>query len=157
VKPKDQILALLPKLSPNGLKAIRAACDGLIGTPATPLAGTPQNGLYDALMAVTGQRLGWQRFKASQPGKHFAANEAAFLSFMNGAFPLAMKKQVTAQAVMRSVLDLIAADLRAKQVPVTAGTLATNLPRAAEIFRAAFPGYLENRLGDFIVEAMKRG
>lgn len=160
---RDQILAALPALKPTALKAIRAACDGLLGEAATPTAAPiesaptgPLGWLYDGLLIAIGLKVAWKQFGPSQAGKQFSKWGPEVVSFAQSAFPEAMTKKVSGLAIIRLLLELIVADLRKRKVPITLGTVTIHMQRVQDVFREAFPGYLEAGLGGLIVTQMTR-
>lgn len=156
---KDQILAALPKLKPGDLQAIRAAAGALLFGQAdsAPKALQGHQGwLFEALQASLKAPLSEAQFLATQAGKQFVRQAPGFITFMVKEFPDVMGKRVRALAMMKLLLDLIAADLRARQAPVTLGTIVVNLPRAREIFGLAFPGYLETGIAEMLIATMLR-
>ena len=160
---RDQILAALPALKPNDLKAILRATEGLLGEAArVPKAKAktapegPTGWLYDGLLGATGLTLSWNQFAPSQAGKQFTKWAPDVVSFAQSSFPEQMIKKASGYAIIRLLLDLILADLRKRKIPVTLNTITIHMQRVQDIFNDAFPGYLETGLGSLIAKQMTR-
>lgn len=157
---KDQILAALPGLPPDTLRAIRAACGTLLGgDPATGKGGqqTALAWLFEAYASALGVRLGYAKFSGTAPGRQFSKNAPAALAFVATAFGPAMARKPMALGVMRFLFGLLLQDMHAKKIPVTVGTVATHLPRMEKVFRNEFPGYLESGITSFILDQLVTG
>lgn len=157
---QDQILAALPSLKPQALKAIRAACDVLLGQ--APMGGSrqaaqaPEAWAYEALLAALGlSHMPFSRFAAMPAGRQFTSALPGLLAFLQRAFSAeALGKRARANALLRFTYDLLISDLKRQNIPVTLNTLTSNLHRAPTVFSNAFPGYLESGLGQEILKAM---
>ena len=149
---KDQVLGALVDFDHEALKAIRAAADGLIRQGGSQPPDGQQNActwLFEAMQGIISDD---PRLQAAKPDKR----AYGFIGFAQKHFPETMAKKVTAIAVMRSLLNLIAEDLKDKQVPVTFGTLMNNLPRIPEVYEVAFPGYLSSGLAQLFIKPTQR-
>jgi hypothetical protein len=140
---KDQILAALPSLNQDDLRAIAAVIvsmlrrDGTVG-PLVKQGNSPNTWLAEALQATLGQPNYPLRGTAL---KAFNKNAPIALAFMNTHFAAPMTRYDRALALMRYLLGLLADNLKVMKVPVTTTTLAQNLHRIPEVFNDAFPGY----------------
>lgn len=155
---RDAILAALPSLSRASLEAVAAAANGLLGQH-TPKAAEAANGplawLYEAMQAELGQRGPYSQFISSRTGKIFASTAPDLIKFVVQAF--GTQKKISTLAIFRLLLNLIADDLKKRGVTITAHTLSLNLKRAKTVFEEAFPGYIDNKLGELILTHMKSG
>jgi hypothetical protein len=148
---KDQIIGALPHLSQPDLLAIKTAAGALLQQGATGTQNDPENAqgwLFAALAGVLnmGHRL-------PDSVKPFNKNAPLFLGFVAAHFASAMHKKIDALAVMTGLLQLLASDLKGRQIPVTYKTMAEHLPRIAEVFELAFPGYLASGLAHVFINA----
>ncbi len=146
---KDQIMGALPSLSQDDLKAIKTLAGALLQRGAPDTQNNPENAqgwLFVALAGVLNMGRGL-------PGssKPFNKNAPVFLGFVAAYFAKALHRKVDALAVMTALLRLISADLKAKHVPVTFNTMSNNLPRVAEIYEVAFPGYLDSGIAELFI------
>lgn len=157
---KDKILAALPSLSKPDLRAIAAATGALLAGghhPSPQAPSGPQGWLFEALAGALNRPLTHDRFSVSAAGQHFKQNAPIALAFMQKAFgATAMGNKITALAIMRSLLSLLISDLLERGVPITPGTLASNLGRLDEVFDRAYPGYLTNGIASLVLRAIKR-
>ena len=139
---KDQILAMLPSLSHDDLKAIRAAIGGLlpeaISTPRAMPEG-PSRWLAEAIATQLG---GHPRF-TGVAAKAFDKNSPVFIDFLHQYFSKSLENKVTGCALIRYLLLLLIDDLKDMKVPVTRNTVTMNLHRIRDVFNDCFPGYGE--------------
>jgi len=154
----NKLLASLPSLSKADLATVCAAADSLLGLigglPATSNnpAATP---LFDAVTHALGLRLGFAAFQATATYKTFRRGEVAVNDFVDAAFPEACDK-VSRNAILIFLVECLMDDLKARHVPLSIGALCNNLERAPQVFRDAFPGYVENGLAHLIFKSMTR-
>jgi hypothetical protein len=153
----SKILATLPGLSKPDLSAVRAAADGLLG----PQGGSPVSAnegaatpLFDAMTRALGLRLGFGPFQATATYKAYKRGASAVALFLTEAALGASKDRITENAFLSLLIDCLIDDLKERNVPLSMGTLCNNLERAPQVFRAAFPGYIENGHSGVILKAM---
>lgn len=152
---KDKILASLPSLSPDDLKAIRAVIGkllgdgGIAGHPDDPTGYEPW--LREAIQAVSGGGVVLLSDKA------FNKNAPEAIRFMRKHFEQALTNKTTALALMRYLIGLLIDDLKAMKVPVTRNTVVQNLHRLGEVFNNAFPGYANGQAASLIAAMIGKG
>src|SRR5579864_5306485 len=121
---KDQVLASLPNLSPDDLKAIRAVIGGLLGDGGT--VGHPDDPTgYEAWLRAAIQGLTGTPTPASNNA--FKKNAPVAIAFMRKYFAEALENKVTATALMRYLLVLLTDNMKAMRVPVTKSTIPMHL------------------------------
>jgi hypothetical protein len=156
---KDNILAALPSLSPNDLQALQAVIGELLGQKAAKVPHAQNNAqawLYEAMAATINSHQGYDSFMASSAGKQFTKGAPDAVSFVMATFEQARGHKTFAVAIMRHLIGLLVADLRAKKVPVTRGILSVNLSRLAEVFDKANPGYANAGVATLISKALTK-
>ena len=143
------IISQLPKLSQDDLKTLRAAIDGLIQQDANrtePL-------LYEAVRCAVSTVPPYSTFVRIKGFTIWLKHVEYAENFVSRNFPTASKLE--RQALMTFAVQAIVRDLKARNVPITAVTVARNLGRFAEAFEAEFPGYIQSGMQPMILKAMK--
>jgi hypothetical protein len=143
------IIATLPTLTKADLAAVRGAADALLGPQAAP-TDTPATPLFEAVTRALGLRLGFAAFSQTATYKPYKRGEQAIADFLGTAFQ-APRDRVTLNAMMQLLIECLTDDLKARRVPLSLGTLCNNLERAPQVFRDAFPGYIESGHGSIIL------
>jgi hypothetical protein len=149
---KDQVLALLPKLTRQELREVAAACESLI--PAV----SGRNPEYDELaqtIAWMCERLGMSKH-FTVPKKEFIKHGKPVLKFMRTHFAEETKVKVVRLAVLQFLVVMLVEWLKKSQVPINARTITLNLDKIPERFQFSFPGYIECGLAFKVVQAMTR-
>jgi hypothetical protein len=149
------IIATLPTLTKADLAAVRGAADALLGPQAAPI-DTPATPLFEAVTRALGLRLGFAAFSQTATYKPYKRGANAIAGFLGTAFPDAENK-VTRNALHGLMLECLIDDLKARRVPISLGTLCNNLERCPQVFRDAFPGYIESGHGNIILRQITRG
>jgi hypothetical protein len=150
-----EILAALPTLSKADLAQIRGAADSLLGPQGAPNEA-PATPLLDVLQRALGLRLR-HGFTTAATYKHYKRGETAVVEFVAKAFPTACDNRVTYNGVLSLMMDCLLDDLKERGVPISLGTVCSNLERMPEVFKAAFPGYIEGGLSDVILQRVTKG
>ena len=146
----DKIIAALPTLSKPELAQIRAAAEALLGPTAAP-NDNPATPLFDVIQHTLGLRTGLGNLPAATY-KTYRRGETAVVEFVAKAFPQACDNRVTYNGMLSLMLDCLIDDLKERKVPISIGTVCTNLERAPEVFKAAFPGYIEGGAAAIILQ-----
>jgi hypothetical protein len=152
---KDQIIGALPNLSHEALAAIRAVIGTLLdqGPIDHPQAQQgPTAWLIEALAGVLGMAQVPPTMLQSRFGKQITKTGPVFLAFVEKHFATKLQRRVDAVAVMRSLIALIADDLKRRNTPVSYGTLVVNLHRVEEVFDTAFPSYISSGLAHMVIK-----
>jgi len=152
------ILAALPALSQNDLAAVKAAADSLI-TPSGRATAAANEGaaipLFDAITHALGLRMGFAAFQATGTYKSYRRGARAIDDFLAENLAEACDR-VSRNAMLSLLVECLIDDLKGRHVPISMGSVSNNLERAPQVFRAAFPGYIENGLGHLIFSQMTR-
>ena len=149
------IIATLPTLSKADLAAVRGAADALLGPTAAP-NDTPATPLFEAVTRALGLRLGFAAFSQTATYKPYKRGADAIAGFLGSTFPLA-ENRTTRNALHSLILECLIDDLKARRVPLSLGALCNNLERAPQVFRDAFPGYIEGGVVNVIMAKITRG
>jgi hypothetical protein len=149
----SKIIAALPTLSKPDLAQIRAAADSLLGPQAAPNQAAPTP-LLDAITRALGLRGGFVHTLPGATYSQYKRGEVAVTDFVAKAFPQACDSRVTYAAMMGLIVDCLLEDLRGRSVPLSIGTVCSNLERAPQVFRAAFPGYIEGGASAIILQKL---
>jgi hypothetical protein len=145
------IIPLLPQLSQRELTLIRAAADHLLKNNAP---ASPASPLYDALLAVAGSNMPFSKFQGSRAGRSWPDAEKQVVSFMSDTWGTLNK--VTERALMFYLVEMLAADLVRRKLPVTVGMLASSLSMIPQVVDAQFPGYRAGGAAGLILKKMVR-
>lgn len=150
---QDQILAALPTLKPDALKAVQMAAGALLtkGQADSPNQNNAQAWLFEALQATLGVHYGPRWFEGVT-GRQFKQNAPQVIDFLEKHFPQAMNNRVAATALMRWLIEMISNDLKAKGVPLSTTGVVRNLIRSKAVFEQQFPDYINSGLGHLIAD-----
>lgn len=135
--PLDTILSLLPKLDQSQLAIVRAFITDLSNT------SSEESLLYEVVSTAVRVKMPFSEFAKSSAYKTWAKGEPTVMAFLNSTFPECQKK-LPMVAILRFLIDLLRAELVRADIPVTLGTISSNLNRIPEIFSSEFPGYAES-------------
>ena len=147
-------MGALPSLSQPDLLAIKTLAGALLHEGAPDTQNNPENAqgwLFVALAGVL--NMGHRLPDSIRP---FNKNAPVFLGFVATHFSQVMHKKIDALAVMTGLLRLLSTDLKARGIPVTYNTMASHLPRIAEVFENAFPNYLDSGLAGLFVKDVRK-
>lgn len=148
------IIATLPALTKADLAAVRGAADALLGPQAAP-NDTPATPLFEAVTRALGLRLGFAAFSQTATYKPYKRGEQTIADFLATAFPTFDRVSLTAMTQL--LVECLVDDLKARHVLLSLGTLCNNLERSPQVFRDAFPGYIEGGLAHVILNKITRG
>lgn len=151
---KDDILAALPNLNRSELEAIHAIAASLLNGRVSNISNegvTVRQTIFDALAVTIARPMPY----ASMPlalAKQYEAYFPDLVIFFDKHFKGWDSNKITQTGFLRMIFGLIAADLKARKVPLSIGAIISNLPRIYEIVDNAFPDYLEANMGDLILK-----
>jgi hypothetical protein len=156
---KDEILAVILKLSQPDLEAIYAVVSSLINARTGPRTKPPpEHGLaiFNALVSALG--LTTYRYEALSPTakRQFEAKVPTMTGWLDANFKAWAANKTTQQAFMRMMFGLIIADLKGRQVKSSIGVVIANMDRLSAVFSSAFPDYLESGMGHIILERFSK-
>ena len=149
-----EIIARLPSLAKRDLLAVRGAADALLG-PQAEASGGVAPPLFGAVTRALGLRIGFGAFQATRTYRQFKRGSETVDAFMAAEMP-EIKDAVTKQALVGLIVSCLLDDLRGRHVPLSMGTVSSNLERAPQVFRDAFPGYLEGGAAQIIIDRLKK-
>jgi hypothetical protein len=151
----SKIIATLPTLTKADLAAVRGAADALLGPQAAPI-DTPATPLFEAVTRALGLRLGFAAFSQTATYKPYKRGANAIADFLGKAFSVEFS-MLEYHAINQLLIECLTDDLKARGVPLSLGTLCNNLERVPQVFRDAFPGYIESGHGNIILRQITRG
>ena len=152
---KEQILAILPKLSKDDLAAVHLMAGHLLGAAtggSNDGAGTVGQAVFNALSAALGLPISYQSFNLTSAAKQYDKKLPELLKFLNGSFEGWDKNKVTQEAFLRMLFGLLADDLKEREVTPSIGIMISNMSRMPEVFDSSFPLYRESGLGKVILK-----
>src|SRR5262245_27093331 len=117
----SEIIAKLPQLGQQDLQTLKATIDQLLhkqDKEAEPM-------LYDVLRRVLGNVQPYSVFRGTQAYKKWRRHAEYAQTFIDKNFPEA--NRVQRMALMTFVVQALVRDLKARDVPITVGTLVNNL------------------------------
>jgi hypothetical protein len=148
----NAIIAALPSLSQPELLSIRAACDHLIATPDTNSDDTTP--LYDAMAKLLGVGLSYRDFHNVVSYRAWRKAAPSVVAFIDENWPDATR--IVKLALMTLMLEALRDDLRERGIPVSLGTMTTNLSTLPECFDRCFPGYRETGMAHMVLDAITK-
>ena len=148
-----QVLSLLPVLNQSELATVKTAAEQLLVSSG---AGSDEPDLlYDALISALNVKLPYSRLSSSMR-KAWDKNAPIVVQFMEVTWPVTKEQKIMRLAMMKFLINLVIDELKAQRVPISLGTVITNLHRIEEIFDRHFPSYRESGLSGLIIKAMER-
>lgn len=154
---KDEILTALPLMSHSDLMAIHAMAGHLL--QPHPLGGNDGAStlapiLFDALQATAGGTVPYASVALTKTGKLLIKNAPNVEQFFNKHFKGWDKNKIVKLAFIQLMTMLLSDDLKERGVTPTLGIMVANLNRLPEVFRNAFPGYLETGVGPLLLKKL---
>jgi hypothetical protein len=150
------IISALATLNKRELATVKAAVEQLLGSKARTVAPEAIS-LFDAVRVAGGnENLPYEALKRSAMAATWAKYAPEAIAFIETTWPVAKHKKVVRMGLERLLVALLVDDLKEKRVRVTVGALVRNLGRLPEVFRAEFPGYIENQLQHLVLKAMEK-
>lgn len=149
-----KVISELPKLKPEELATVKAAIEHLLLRQNAEAVGTEQT-LFDTLIEATKAKISFQQFKRTSAYKDWAKYGEGAATFIDSICPGA--KRVVVMALSRMLIEALSADLSERKVPVSLGSLASNLGRFPQIFEQCYPGYQASGMTHLIVKKLTMG
>lgn len=150
----NQILAGLPKLAPNDLKAIIATAQTLLAAQSGPHAapaGTLAATAFDALSIALGATASPSMLPASLI-KRFEGRLVDFKASLDRDFRGWDVNKIRQKAFLVRLFELLRDHLRTINVKPTYATMINTMPRMSEVFDAAFPDYRASGLAHLVLK-----
>ena len=139
-------ISVLPNLSQQELLTLKAAIEELL----TKTKNDDEPPLYGAIAKVLGTAPPYPIFKQTKQWQRHADNVSLFIE---QNFETATKLQK--YALMQFIVEALVADLKERGVPITIGTVVSNLGRFAQVWENQFPNYIKAGMQNLILKAMK--
>lgn len=148
---RDQILAALPGLGQDDLKALQTVIGSLLGQHgvAGPARATgPQAWLFEAVR----HSLGVNVFTVKGAAQYNKYAPTA-LTFISDTFKCPVfEKRTAATALMHWLLVLLVEDMKVKRIPIGPTTICEGLGRLPLVFESAYPGYRQAGLSGLLAQ-----
>ena len=163
----SEIIFALPNLKPTDRRAIseaitRLADDnepsrGQFEAMQTPIETALLNALMTEL-AYKGIRniFSYEDFKKTTHYKNFRKALKEVEAFFEKAFPSRRFKKVEMTSLLRMLISALMENLDEQNIPLTFGTVTSNLIRLPEIFEKCFPGYMQCGLAHLVLKQAKK-
>lgn len=156
---RDYLLGMLPNLNDADLAAVLSLATSLSKARTGAIeavAGQPTGLLFEALTGhLNAIAQPWATVARTKSGKVLIEREIEVTKFFNQHFKGWDDSKVLQLAFMRMMLELLSDDLKERSVPATFGIMVTNLHRLPEVFRNAFPNYLESGMGMLVLKKLR--
>lgn len=149
-----EIMQALPRLKVEELATIKAGIEHLLKGNASDTRDATEP-LYDVVARAIGAKQSFQSFKGMRAFLTWKSKAPGVVLFIDELYPQA--KLVAKQALMSMLVDGLITALKRHKVPITIGTMATNIARLPQVFETAFPDYRESGMQHMILKAMERG
>lgn len=150
----NQILAGLPKLPPDDLKAIIATAQTLLAAQSgafTAPAGTLAALVIDAISGALNGTASLQTLPAALV-KRLEGRLTDFKAFLDRDFRGWDDNKTRQKAFLLRLFELLREDLIHIHIKPTYSTMINTLPRMPEVFDAAFPDYRASGMGHLILK-----
>lgn len=155
---RDYLLGMLPNLNVTDLLAVQTLVTSLLKGRTGDTengVGHPTGLLFEALSSHLQAIAPWSTVARTKSGKLMLTKEPLLTHFFNQHFRGWDENKVLSLAFMRMMLELLSDDLKERSVNPTFGIMVLNLNRLPEVFRYAFPGYLENHMGYIVLKKLR--
>lgn len=147
---KDSILALLPSLSKDYLRALQAVIGGLLGQPVDQLAITPHPVMFDALVTALGLAMGFQNLPVAAQ-KAFKTKAVNLDNYLTHWIPSSSSLTKTGQkAFYYDLFALLKNDLLSREVKPSISVMINNMGRMPYVIDQAYPCYLASGMSYLI-------
>lgn len=160
----ETIASQLPNMDANDLSKIRQLTDVLLGKQDEGQAQASDDDeriIFEAVKAelqLAGIRtvLSYGRFSQTRHFKAWKKSIPVVVSFLEDSFKGHAETETERLALCRVFIKAIIRDFKRRNIPVSIGTIATNLHRVQQSFDNAFPNYLQSGLAHLIPKALLR-
>lgn len=149
------IIGQLPQLPRDDLKKINAAIGHLLKGEARNNHTDGTVALFSALTTTLGTNLPYASFTATSSHVHWAKSAPDVVQFIDTTFPTATR--IEKRAIMMFLIEALIDDLKTRKVPISIGSVVTNIGFLPQIFDSAFPEYRKNGLALLVLKAMVKG
>lgn len=156
-----QILAALPSMSASDLSLLAGAIRQLQGGEPPPTGEERAGGpLFEAVKAVLGAKgLAFSRgdtyanFAKSKQFKAWEEGSERVTDFVRAHF--GRLKKVEELRLYKMLLPILLDKLTAQKVPISLGSVCSNIGRLTDTFDIAFPGYIGSGLARVVIKSMR--
>lgn len=158
----ETIVSQLPTMSAGDLTKIRQLTEMLLGSQVEVQASDDDERIiFEAVKAelqATGIRtiLSYGRFSQTRHFKSWKRGIPVVVGFLEDSFKGHANTEIERLALCRVFIQAMIRDFKRRGIPVSIGTIATNLHRVQQSFDNAFPSYLESGLAHLIPKALHR-
>lgn len=151
------VVSALPSLSMDELKALQATIERLVAAPTVKDPEAPTL-LYRAALAeleAVGHRssIPYYELLRSRQGKAWQRGMAAVNDFLKKC-GTKFKTDIDEMSFLRVAVSTLIKQMRRRKIPLSVGSLASNLEALPDAFDRAFPHYVENGLAHLVIEAL---
>lgn len=149
----SSVLAALPKLSQGELVVVKSAVETLL----KPTAGPDSTSLLFEVVSryIVTTRMGFEVFKTTGIYKTWKRSAPDVVLFMEQTCPNLNRVETIAFASL--LIEMLIADLKELNVPISLGTVVRNLSRVPQIFDVGFPMYRINGLAYLVISSITKG
>ena len=151
---KDDIVATLPKLNEKELQEVIALAISLLNKEADDSTAELW---FSAICAETGSQQSYESIKKGSIGSFLRDQADSAEALINELLDPASSTVTTQMAIRRSLIGLLIADLKSRNLPVTRGMLAKHMARLAEVLDHAFPDYRKNGMAPLLGKQLLGG
>lgn len=159
----DTIASQLPAMSEADLLKVRKLTDMLLqGQPKEIESEDPtERLLFEAVrveLAAVGIRsaMTYAQFSESRFYKSWKRGVEVVRAFIETSFKGYIKNETHHLAVCRVLVQTMVKEFRAREIPLSIGSIANNIHRVPQTFDRAFPRYLESGLAYLVPRALLR-
>jgi hypothetical protein len=146
----QNIIANLPNLKKSELRAIKVACEELMGPAVLPF----DLDLFRAVMDALGMKsISPNNFNKSNAYSTWINNQPVVEEFV-AKIVGDNKNHVVNLHLKRFLIGLLIDHMRANKALLTMLSVAQNLSTIPQVFEKQFPGYVANNLGHLIIKAL---
>jgi hypothetical protein len=142
------IIAALPSLKPNELKAVQIALEKLMAPSQM------DHELFQAVLDVLGVSGSVKVFSQTQAYKVWLKNQSAVSMLISKITAAQKPKRVVLIHLKRFLMELLISSLKENQLELTMRNIANHLAFIEEVFEKSFPDYLANNLAYLLISKL---